>query len=277
MSGFLFVESFEGYLFGGGEPLADYLGRIGLGSTGNPAGAQDRSRYGIAAKLDGGDLTFGAESSEPVLSFGFAALRTGNGSWRLTDDLVLTLGEEPRLNGITDGTEIRRDQWFYYEVEIDKPRQRAAWFINGQQIGVAVLPGSLRFVTDLSVEIRGDLTVDDLYIKTGEAAGPISIEPLNLSGGDPLPAELEEAGDETGGGVSGAREGDILAVSVKAEVSASDIDNRRVAAYANDATRRLPLAIKPQIGRALFDEAADGEPWTPTNMNAADIGVRITD
>lgn len=277
MTSLIFAEGFEGFLIGGTETAGEYLERAGMSYTGAPAGEPDRSTFAVAMSVIG-RIGYRASSTDPVVGFGFVARATGGDAkrWRLSPDLVLTLGDQPTLNGVAGSEKTQPGVWFHIEVSIDKPQRQAELRVNGVLSATAALPGSLRFVVDFQPEFEaaGGLTIDDLTVGAGGVIGPVSIQrpPSSIPAG----RTLETVGEQVAGGASASvSAGDPLAVSVIAEVSASDIDGREVSVFADDQSKPVPLGLSVATEKGIF-EGNGGQSWTPGRINSSSFGLRIT-
>lgn len=274
----LMVESFELYQGTSSSGFVEYLESCGYTVSGPILPAPDRSGFTVAADLSAGGISFPASSLDPIVAFGFAARFDVPGSvWRLTDDLVLAVGDYPELGGVAGTNRISANRWLYFEVVIDKGTNLAELYINSQRQVQVSLPTSLRFLTAFrpTFEARDGFIIDDVYAAAGGRMGPIS---ATAHFGD---ADLPWGGDSKGDQLSStvtdsAPESDIKLIAVKARVSRTDLDNRRVATFAGDQVREVSVSTESRYKQGLYAAKSNGSPWTTGDIASLEYGVRIT-
>lgn len=274
----LVIESFELYQGTDAAGFSAYLTECGYGVTGTVAPAPDRTTFAVAADISAGGFSFPVSTLDPIVAFGFAARFGETGDiWRINDDLVLSVGAYPALSGVAGPERISPNRWLYFEIQIRKGDSLVDLYVNGQlQLSVA-MPPSLQFLTAFRPTFVGreGLIIDDLYAAAGGRMGPISTT-AHFSSGD-LPWTGDTKGDQVSASVNDPVTGDgIKLVAIKARVSRTDLDNRRVAVFAGEQTREVSVSTKDLFKQGVFASQKNGNPWTPEDVATLTYGVRIT-
>lgn len=265
-----FADGFDQFSGQSGEGLEKSLNSSGYVAAGSMDIVEGRGDATKCLSINTGSISRMFNTTSTTVVFGFAYL-AGVRSPIVEIEGVLTLNWDAEISiGENKGVAIPViDEWYYYEIVINKVDKAITIRINDEDDLTVAMPDDVTFMRDYKIKWSstaeaGSKLLDDFYFLDGSSGkytqplGPITLAirlpsadvktDFTPSQGDHNYAMVNNLPPEEGKNVSSNKKGDvdmylsndaitsadILAVGVIIRVKKSDIDNRMVSAVIGD-------------------------------------------